>query len=237
MCIRDRFESITEIITKNDGDIDKFMGDACMSFWFNEGDNQNHDKCMLSILEIQKAIKKLNDSDPTMKNDPLKVRMGLNSGDVILCDIGAAKARVDLTMIGDAVNIAARLETACSQYFIDNLVSDSVARDAKGQFNIRIIDRIKVYGKETPVAVYEIINEIEKTSLEENDLIKHFEKGFEAYTKGKFSAGLKHFQKSKPLEIDRGYSSTPSDVYISRCKMLEKSPPKNWDGTWTLESK
>ena len=235
--INNMFESITEIITKNDGDIDKFMGDACMSFWFDEGDNQNHDKCMLSILEIQKAIKELNDSDPIMKEDPLKVRMGLNSGDVILCDIGAAKARVDLTMIGDAVNIAARLETACSQYFIDNLVSDSIAKDAQGQFSIRIIDRIKVYGKETPVAVYEIINEVENTSKEEIDLIKHFEKGFEAYTEGKFSAGLKHFQKSKHLEIDRGYPSTPSDVYIARCKMLEKSPPDNWDGTWSLESK
>ena len=235
--INNMFESITEIITKNDGDIDKFMGDACMSFWFDEGDNQNHNKCMLSILEIQKAIKELNDSDPIMKEDPLKVRMGLNSGDVILCDIGAAKARVDLTMIGDAVNIAARLETACSQYFIDNLVSDSIAKDAKGQFSIRIIDRIKVYGKETPVAVYEIINDVENTSKEENDLIKHFEKGFEAYTEGKFSAGLKHFQKSKHLEIDRGYPSTPSDVYIARCKMLEKSPPDNWDGTWSLESK
>ena len=235
--INNMFESITEIITKNDGDIDKFMGDACMSFWFDEGDNQNHDKCMLSILEIQKAIKELNDSDPIMKEDPLKVRMGLNSGDVILCDIGAAKARVDLTMIGDAVNIAARLETACSQYFIDNLVSDSIAKDAQGQFSIRIIDRIKVYGKETPVAVYEIINDVENTSKEENDLIKHFEKGFEAYTEGKFSVGLQHFQKSKYLEIDRGYPSTPSDVYISRCKMLEKSPPDNWDGTWSLESK
>ena len=69
------FESITEIITKNGGDIDKFMGDACMSFWFNEGDNQNNDKCMLSILEIQKAIKELNDNDPIMKKDPLKVRL------------------------------------------------------------------------------------------------------------------------------------------------------------------
>ena len=235
--INNMFESITEIITKNDGDIDKFMGDACMSFWFDEGENQNHDKCLLSILEIQKAIKELNESDPIMKEDPLKVRMGLNSGDVILCDIGAAKARVDLTMIGDAVNIAARLETACSQYFIDNLVSDSVAKDADDNFSLRIIDRIKVYGKETPVAVYEIINELENTSQEEKDLIAHFEKGFDAYTKGKFSVGLKHFQKAKPLEIDRGYPSTPSDVYISRCKILDKTPPKDWDGTWTLESK
>ena len=156
----------------------------------------------------------LNESDPIMKEDPLKVRMGLNSGDVILCDIGAAKARVDLTMIGDAVNIAARLETACSQYFIDNLVSDSVAKDAHDNFSLRIIDRIKVYGKETPVAVYEIINEVENTSQEEKDLIAHFEKGF-----------------------DRGYPSTPSDVYISRCKILDKTPPEDWDGTWTLESK
>ena len=116
-------------------------------------------------------------------------------------------------------------------------MSDSVAKDAKEKFSIRIIDRIKVYWNDTPVAVYEIINEVENTSQKENDLIKHFETGFEAYTKGKFSAGLKHFQKSKPLEIDRGYPSTPSDVYISRCEMLEKSPPENWDGTWILDSK
>ena len=78
---------------------------------------------------------------------------------------------------------------------------------------------------------------LENTSKKENDLIEHFEKGFKAYTQGKFSAGLKHFQKSRPLEINRGYPSSPSDVYISRCKILEKSSPDDWDGTWTLESK
>ena len=235
--INNMFERITEIITENDGDIDKFMGDACMSFWFDEGDSSNTEKCLRSVLEIQSAITELNASDPILQDDPLKIRMGLNSGNVILCDLGAAKARVDLTMIGDAVNIAARLETACSQYFIDNLISGSLAESNKAHFKMRIIDRIRVYGKDKPVDVYEVLNYAGKGGKNEEKLVDAFEKGFEAYTKGNFQLGKECFSSSADFEIDRGYELNPSRIYLERCEMLISNPPKHWDGVWNLETK
>ena len=235
--INNMFERITEIITENDGDIDKFMGDACMSFWFDEGDSSNTEKCLKSVLEIQSAITELNASDPILQDDPLKIRMGLNSGNVILCDLGAAKARVDLTMIGDAVNIAARLETACSQYFIDNLISGSLAESNKAHFKMHIIDRIRVYGKDKPVDVYEVLNYAGKGGKNEEKLVDAFEKGFEAYTKGNFQLGKECFSSSADFEIDRGYELNPSRIYLERCEMLISNPPKHWDGVWNLETK
>ena len=235
--INNMFERITEIITENDGDIDKFMGDACMSFWFDEGDSSNTEKCLKSVLEIQSAITELNASDPILQDDPLKIRMGLNSGNVILCDLGAAKARVDLTMIGDAVNIAARLETACSQYFIDNLISGSLAESNKAHFKMRIIDRIRVYGKDKPVDVYEVLNYAGKGGKNEEKLVDAFEKGFEAYTRGNFQLGKECFSSSADFEIDRGYELNPSRIYLERCEMLISNPPKHWDGVWNLETK
>ena len=235
--INNLFERITEIIIKNDGDIDKFMGDACMSFWFDEGENGNDLKCIQTILEIQSAITELNRFDEIMKSDPLKVRMGLNSGNVILCDLGASKARVDLSMIGDAVNIAARLETACSHYFVDNLISGSVAKNNRKKFKMRLIDRIRVYGKVESVDVYEVINHAKSDIKEEDKLINLFEKGFEAYTQADFKLGKEFFDKAAKFEIKRGYEMNPSKIYTERCKMLLSSPPKNWDGVWKLESK
>lgn len=235
--INTMFGKITGIITENDGDIDKFMGDACMSFWLENGDNLNGTKAIKSILEIQKAILELNESDEILKADPLKVRMGLNIGNVILCDIGAAQARVDLTMIGDAVNIAARLETACSQYNIDNLISGDLAKNNTANFSMRIIDRIKVYGKDQPVDVYEVLNHISLSSDNESKLIELFEKGFDAYVKGDFELAKQLFYSSSRYEIDRGYEMNPSKIYMERCKNLISEPPKNWDGVWKLASK
>ena len=235
--INNLFERITEIIIKNDGDIDKFMGDACMSFWFDEGENGNDLKCIQTILEIQSAITELNRFDEIMKSDPLKVRMGLNSGNVILCDLGASKARVDLSMIGDAVNIAARLETACSHYFVDNLISGSVAKNNRKKFKMRLIDRIRVYGKVESVDVYEVINHAKSDIKEEDKLINLFEQGFEAYTQADFKLGKEFFDKAAKFEVERGYEMNPSKIYTERCKMLLSSPPKNWDGVWKLESK
>ena len=235
--INNMFEKITEVITAEGGDIDKFMGDACMSFWFDEGISNNHEKCISAVLKIQKEIANLNASDEILKKDPLQIRMGLNSGDVILCDLGAAKARVDLTMIGDAVNIAARLETACSKYGIDNLISGSISEDVKDIFTIRLIDKIHVYGKTEPVSCYEAINYTSTSSDKEIQLAKFFDNAFNEYETGKFVEARALFSKTAAIEPDRGYSSNPSAEYIKRCDYLISNPPEKWDGTWKFESK
>ncbi|MDA0852754.1 MAG: response regulator [Proteobacteria bacterium] len=106
------FDVITKVIIKNDGDIDKFIGDACMAFWMGEDTQSSQISVLQSILEIKDGIDVMNSQHDKLKDDPIKIRMGVNYGEVILCDLGASDARVDLTIISDSVNFAARLEFA-----------------------------------------------------------------------------------------------------------------------------
>jgi DNA-binding response OmpR family regulator len=235
--INNMFERITEIIHQNGGDIDKFIGDACMAFWFDEGEVDVHFKSLCTILEIQVAISELNASNSILKDDPLRIRMGLNSGEVVLCDLGASMARVDLTMIGDAVNISARLESACSKYGIDNLIAGSVISDVEENFIYRTIDKILVKGKNKPVSCYELVSHFDKASKNEKLLAKEFNGAFEEYSKGNFEVAKDMFGKSAQKESSEKLSINPSIVYIDRCTQLIKSPPVNWDGVWVHDSK
>jgi adenylate cyclase len=163
--------------------------------------------------------------------------MGLNSGEVVLCDLGASMARVDLTMIGDAVNISARLESACSKYGIDNLVSSSVISDVENKFLYRTIDKILVKGKNKPVSCSELLSHFDKASKNEKLLANEFNAAFEEYSKGNFEMAKDMFGKSAQKESIEKLSINPSIVYIDRCTQLIESPPVNWDGVWAHESK
>ena len=151
------FSVMTRVITETGGDIDKFIGDACMAFWMDEDPVQSARSALRFLVRIRGALQEMNDNHPLLKDDPLHIRMGVNTGEVILCDIGAAEARIDLTMIGDPVNLAARLESASKQYGLDNLVSSFSVGKLHGEFVSRPIDLIRVKGKEEPVEVFELI--------------------------------------------------------------------------------
>lgn len=235
--INNVFERITNIIHSNGGDIDKFIGDACMAFWFDEGDSETHRKSLSTILEIRKAINELNRSNEILRADPLKIRMGLNSGEVVLCDLGASMARVDLTMIGDAVNISARLESACSKYGIDNLVSDTVIFDAGRHFLHRRIDKILVHGKTKPVSCYELLSSLDHASETQKLLVEEFNSAFEEYSKGNFETAKDLFSISALKESDGNFSINPSLVYIERCIQLCDDQPSEWTGIWSHDSK
>ncbi|MCB1159543.1 MAG: response regulator, partial [Leptospiraceae bacterium] len=118
------FSAMTQAIQKTGGDVDKFIGDACMAFWMEDDLDKSSFAALGFMAQIHEELEKLNDTNPQLKQDPIKLRMGLNTGQAILCDIGAAESRIDLTIIGDTVNLAARLESAAKQYGLDNLVSE-----------------------------------------------------------------------------------------------------------------
>ena len=116
------FETMTRVMMENEGDIDKFMGDACMSFWLVEQTEDVAKNVMDTIISLKNEIIDMNKNNDLFKEDPIIIRIGINAGDVILCDIGAENARIDLTIIGDSVNIAARLESASAHYGVENLI-------------------------------------------------------------------------------------------------------------------
>ena len=231
------FSVMTRVIHSTGGDIDKFIGDACMAFWTEEELDKTSIPALNFLLNIQEEIKKLNENSPVLKNDPIKIRMGLNTGRVILCDIGAADARIDLTMIGDTVNLAARLESAAKQYGLDNLVSEYSIKPHLGQFAARAIDQIKVKGKEKPVEVFEFIGINERIDSKVKNLIVSYERALKEYRLGKFQDALGLFEISLKLEKE-AKQLNPSSLMIKRCKELIKSSTKeSWDGVWTLSDK
>jgi adenylate cyclase len=164
--------------------------------------------------------------------------MGLNTGEVILCDLGAADARIDLTMIGDTVNTAARFESACKQYGVYNLFSEFTITPLLDRFAARLIDRVRVKGKTKPVACYELFDARGKTSAREDQLIADFSRGMETYHTGDFERALVMFQATDQLEKRREAGElNPSRLYQERCRYLLEHPPQDWDGVWTLTSK
>ena len=141
-------------------------------------------------------------------------------------------------MIGDTVNTAARFESASKQYGVDNLISEFTIAPLLGTFAARLIDRVKVKGKNQPVACYELFDEKGHLSPQDDQLIATFSRGIEAYRTGDFEQALAIFQATDSLEkCTKAGALNPSRLYQDRCRYLLEHPPQDWDGVWTLTSK
>ena len=233
------FAMITEITHDFEGDVDKFMGDACMLFWYGEDEIEAAKKMLHAAFAIRKKLDVMNKSDPLLQNDPIFLRMGMNSGEAILCDIGSADSRLDLTLIGDNVNLTSRLEAAGKQYGVDTIISEFSYEMVKELILVRQLDHVRVVGKMKPVTIYEVVCSIEeKEDKKYSELVEIFSKGIEKYIEGSFEDALNFFKQTEGMEVKKSYHKTnPSKVYIKRCIQLIESPPDHWEGIWTLSEK
>ena len=147
--------------------------------------------------------------------------------------------RMNYTMMGDTVNIAARLEASAKQYGVYIQVAENTYKKVKDQFEWRNLDYVQVKGKNVPVKVYELL--AEKGKLKENDveLVKKYEEGLTFYNKQEWDKALKKFEQSKELEdMFPTRPTSPSHMYIMRCNHLKENPPgADWNGVWKLTAK
>ncbi len=236
--INEVFAMITKSTHENDGDVDKFMGDACMLFWYSENKQEAARKMVQTSFEIKTKLEEMNQTNPLLQKDPIYLRIGMNSGEAILCDLGCAESRLDLTLIGDNVNLASRLETAGKQYGVDTILSEFTYELVKEFITVREIDRVKVVGKEKPITIYELLGRQHLNDTQLSLLLENFQLGMKAYKEGNFSEALDFFQKSEKLEKSKPYFKTnPSQVYLKRCSYLLQNSPAQWDGIWRLSEK
>jgi DNA-binding response OmpR family regulator len=233
------FAMITDVTHEFEGDVDKFMGDACMLFWYGEDETEAAHKMIEAAFAIRKKLEVMNNSDPLLQNDPIFLRMGMNSGEAILCDIGSADSRLDLTLIGDNVNLTSRLEAAGKQYGVDTIISEFSYSMVKERILVRELDRVRVVGKMQPVTIYEVVCKLESQEYHKfQELVNLFNKGMEKYKEGNFEDALEFFKQSEGMEQKKVYLKTnPSKVYIRRCIQLIENPPEHWEGIWTLSEK
>lgn len=139
-------------------------------------------------------------------------------------------------MIGDTVNLAARLESGAKQYGVYTMVGESTYNFAKKDFLFRCVDRIVVVGRSKPVSVYELLAPVGEVSAEITQCYEKYSTALDLYFNGDFEDALKAFEISMKYELSEK-PLTPSSVMADRCKILIKNPPKSWDGVYTMQSK
>ena len=160
--------------------------------------------------------------------------IGLNTDHVVSGNIGSPK-RMDYTVIGDGVNLASRLESACKQYGAHILISQHTLNALRGTYRTREIDSVVVKGKTEPVRVYEVLDyHTEATFPAMVDVLNHFRNGIELYRSGNWDKALHALREALRYHP----ADKASQLYVQRCEHLKTNPPPGeWKGVWVMESK
>ena len=235
---------MSKVVLDNEGTLDKYIGDAIVAFYGAPAPVENHEvKSCITALEMQRALTRLREKWKNENDWPdivysMQHRIGLNSGRMVTGNMGS-EMRMNYTMMGDTVNLAARLESSAKQYGVYNFVGENIYESAKDEFIFRFLDFVQVKGKNIPVKVYELVSEKNNADNASINLIRTFEKGLDHYFQKEWDSAIKCFEKADSLEDHfDSRNTTPSSVYISRCTMFKENPPDDdWDGVWAMNSK
>ena len=232
--LNEYFDIMVEAIAEQGGMVDKFIGDAIMAgFGIPIANEDDEDRAVRAGINMIKRLWDWNTVRESEGKSPVDMGLGLNTDKVVSGNIGSSK-RMDYTMIGDGVNLAARLESACKAYSARILISEFTFKKLKGTYQIRYIDDVIVKGKTEPVGVHEVLD-YHSTLTFPNlmDTVNYFNEGRRYFKAGEWDNGIKSFEECLRLNPNDKLSHT----YISRCQNLKEEDPKNWDGIWIMDSK
>jgi adenylate cyclase len=218
-------------ISRHGGTIDKFIGDAVMAFWGAPATNADHalDACR-AALACQHSLRASKLCDDLGR--PLKFRIGINSGDMLVGNIGS-KVRLNYTVIGDAVNVASRLEAANKEYGTEIIIGEETRRLAGDRIFVRELDRLTVYGRAGGLAIYELVD-VAKQGKAPPSWVALYESGLAAYRARDFYGAMAFFRELLTVRE----SDQPTRVMLDRCSELLKSPPRtDWEAAHPMKVK
>jgi adenylate cyclase len=224
------FAALTAAIHENGGIVDKFIGDAVMALWNvpTPAPDHPHLACE-AALECLRASRQLAKS-PLLRNlPPLVTRIGLHRGPVLVGHFGAPD-RMSYTVLGDGVNLAARLEGLNKQYGTHVIVSETVREAAAKGFRFRLLDRVVVKGKSHGIRIYELRGPAAEPDPAA-EVIRRYVAALAAYWDRDFEAAV-------ALLAGQEASDPPSRVLAARCRELAADPPPpEWDGVYVAHAK
>ena len=232
--LNEYFDIMVEAISEQGGMVDKFIGDAIMAgFGIPVAHEDDEDRGVRAGINMIKNLWEGNIQREKEGKMPVDMGLGLNTDLVVSGNIGSSK-RMDYTMIGDGVNLAARLEGANKFYKTFSMISGSTYELAKDDIDSRQLDIIRVVGKNEPVPVHELLARKNETSGEMSGVVEQYMKGLKLYQDKNFKDAIAEFEKVLSIDSEDG----PSQTYIKRCGMFLESPPeKDWDGVFTFTEK
>lgn len=232
--LNEYLSEMTDIILSYNGTIDKYEGDAIMAFFGAPQNLKDHTiKSCYAAIDMQKTLEEMRAVWRKNGKHELFARMGINSGEAVVGNMGS-RTRMDYTVMGDSVNLASRLEGANKHYSTYMMISESVFEKAKDHIETRILDTIKVVGKDIPIQVYELLGRKGDLSDKSIEILDTYNSGLEYFHNREWKKAKSKF--NMVLKIDR--EDGPSRTYYNRCsKFILKPPSKKWDGIYTLKSK
>jgi len=222
--LNDYFAHINPAISKYNGFIDKFIGDAIMALF-----PESPEDAVAASIEMYHSLKSYNIKREEAGLIPIKSGFGIHYGELIIGTVGTPD-RMDTTVIGDTVNLASRLESATKTFKVDIILSDNLYQKLPNpeKFCIREIDTVRVKGKQQPVMLYEAFDTNEPSIIEQKrKTISMLQEALIHYKDGAFDNALELFKQCK--------ESCPEDsippIYIRRCATLLRVPPgPDWAG-------
>ena len=232
--LNEYFDIMVEAISEQGGMVDKFIGDAIMAgFGIPVANEDDEDRGVRAGINMIKRLWEWNEIREKEGKMPVDMGLGLNTDKVVSGNIGSSK-RMDYTMIGDGVNLAARLESACKAYSARILISDYTYKKLKGTYQIRYIDDVVVKGKTEPVGVREVLDyHTTETFPNLMDTVNHFNEGRISFKAGSWDKSIRSFKEC----LKANPADKLSKTYIERCEIMKKENPKDWDGIWVMTSK
>jgi adenylate cyclase len=225
---------MTRIIFSHRGTLDKYIGDAVMAIWGAPFDEPNHaERCCLGAVSMLARLAELQAQWRAQGSPVLEIGIGINTGIASVGNMGSS-LRYGYTAMGDAVNLAARLEGLNKEYHTQILISEFTRRALRDdQFIFREIDFIRVKGKLQPVTIYEILG----PGAKENggvELVAQFGAAREAYKHRDWRSA----QAAWVAILERWPDDGPSRVFLTRCEeYIAEEPPGEWDGVYAMKHK
>ncbi len=255
--LNEYMDPMTDIIIKEKGTVDKFIGDAIMAYWNAPGNVPDHaDAAVRATMEQLHMIKILNEK---LKKDErfidvvkmsqekaiplLDIGIGLNTGEVVVGEMGSS-ARSDYTIIGDPVNLGARLESLCKYYGSKCNISNFTKWQLTGNYIFRFLDIVTVKGQSKPVQIWQVIDydrdeslpklyEVSRERLDEELFTYH--RALDLYQNGNFTDALEIFKEINEWEDKTNLKIY--DIYIERCEHYIEFPPEDFDGVFKHTTK
>lgn len=233
--LNEYFDDMVEIVFANKGTLDKFIGDAVMAHWgsiTSEGVAEDSHRAVSTALQMRKALALANPEWKKRGMLELQFGIGVNMGEAIIASLGS-KQKAEVSAIGDAVNLASRLEGVTKNYHIDLCIGENVATLVRDAFILRSLDSIVVKGKTHAVKIFAVLDECGPGISAPVWLARH-EEAVKLYRAGDFTAAEAAWRDV----LAQAPGDSIAEVFIARCLELQATPPAGkWEGVFEMKSK
>lgn len=220
---------MSDVVDQHHGVVDKYIGDAVMALFgapVLEADDAQ--RAVDTALAMEAAMPLLNQAFAQEGWPPLQIGIGIHTGNAVVGNVGS-ETRLNYTVLGDNVNLAARLESLCKRYQVGIIVSE-VSQSRCPHITFRELDRVRVKGKREAVSIYQALGHNDAMSASQKELLVQHELALAAYRRGEF------------MQAQKAFVALPEDavslLYRARCaKFLKHPPATDWDAIENLEEK